>query len=55
MGNANLVVLIEGNAEACSYFLSLPQNVRDGLNAQSEQIGTLADLRARAAQLMAGG
>lgn len=54
VNNANLVVLIEGSAEACNYFLSLPVEVRNQLNAQPEGIGSLDDLRARAAQLMPG-
>lgn len=54
VNNANLVVLIEGDAEACKYFLSLPEQVRNQLNAQPEGIGSLDDLRARAAQLMPG-
>ena len=55
VNNTNLVVLIEGDAEACKYFLSLPEQVRDQMNAQPEGIGSLDDLRARAAQLMPGG
>lgn len=54
INNANLVVLIEGDAEVCKYFLSLPEQVRNQLNAQPEGIGSLDDLRARAAQLMPG-
>ena len=54
VNNTNLVVLIEGDAEACKYFLSLPEQVRNQLNAQPEGIGGLDDLRARAAQLMPG-
>lgn len=54
VNNANLVVLIEGDAEACKYFLSLPEHVRNQLNAQPEGIANLNDLRARAAQLMPG-
>ena len=54
VNNANLVVLIEGDAEACKYFLSLPEHVRNQLNAQSEGIANLNDLRTHAAQLMPG-
>jgi hypothetical protein len=52
--NANLVVLIEGDAEACKYFLSLPEYIRNQLNAKPEGIASLADLRARADQLLNG-
>ena len=54
VNNANLVVLIEGDAEACRYFMSLPEDIRNQLNTQPEGIGSLDDLRARAVQLMAG-
>jgi hypothetical protein len=54
VNNANLVVLIEGDAEACKYFLSLPEPVRNQLNAQPEGIASLNDLKTRAAQLMSG-
>jgi len=55
LGNANLVVLIESDAEACRYFLSLPEDVRARLAANPNGIGNLADLRTRADQLMGGG
>lgn len=54
MGNSNLVVLIEGDSEACKYFLSLPEHIRNRLNENCENISNLDDLRARAAQFMSG-
>jgi len=55
LSNANLVVLIESDAEACRYFLSLPEDLRAQLAASPNGIGTLKDLRTRADQLMGGG
>jgi len=54
LSNANLVVLIEGDAEACKYFLSLPEYVRNQLSAKPEGIGTLDELRTRASQILSG-
>ncbi len=54
ISNANLVVLIEGDAEACKYFLSLPEYVRNQLSAKPEGIGTLDELRTRASQILSG-
>ena len=55
MDNAHLVVLLESDMEALSYFTHLPQPVRSRISQEPQGVGDLKALRTRAGYLMSQG
>ena len=54
MGKADLTALLENDAQARDFYLALPADVRGRISRDPGNIGTFADLRARAAQAARG-
>ena len=54
MGKAGLTALLESDAQARDFYLALPADVRGRISRDPGNIGTFADLRARAAQAARG-
>ena len=54
MGKADLIALLETDARARDFYLALPADVRGRISRDPGNIGTFADLRARAAQAARG-
>ena len=54
MGKADLTALLENDAQARDFYLALPADVRGRISRDPGNIGTFADLRARAARAARG-
>ena len=54
MGKADLTALLENDAQARDFYLALPADVRGRISRDPGNIGTFADLRARAARAAQG-
>ena len=53
MGKADLTALLENDAQARDFYLALPADVRGRISRDPGDIGSFADLRARAARAAA--
>ncbi len=54
MGKADLTALLESDAQARDFYLALPADVRGRISRDPGDIGSFADLRARAARAARG-
>ena len=54
MGKADLTALLENDAQARDFYLALPADVRGRISRDPGDIGSFADLRARAARAARG-
>ena len=54
MGKADLIALLETDARARDFYLALPADVRGRIGRDPGDIGSFADLRARAARAARG-
>ena len=54
MGKAGITALLESDAQAREFYLALPADVRGRISRDPGNIGTFADLRARAARAARG-
>ena len=54
MGKADLTALLETDARARDFYLALPADVRGRISRDPGDIGSFADLRARAARAARG-
>ena len=54
MGKADLIALLETDARARDFYLALPADVRGRIGRDPGDIGSFADLRARAARAAGG-